>query len=336
MRVAASRRPSSPVRGWLLVALVGLLAAGCGVEANDSALEQEGPPSTFDFSTTTTEPEPETTTTEPDETTTTEDEEPPEPTRVPAIGDCWEATDADQLSEVSFTGERVDCAEPHGGVTIEVRNLREGAETLSPEILDADPLDDADAYAAIQDAGTEGCTDAWDTATKRLRFTAGVSGATETTRVTKLERTFWLPTGDDWEAGARWIRCDLQTVDGSTFQTDDLTAIGARGVPADLVLCLSDDGEYGEPISCDSDGELWQGIATFQVPAEVLPTDQAAYDRLLGTTLAAVCGQVTAKAVGPVGQRAFRAFGETDVELADGSFLCAAGVQGPVTEPLGS
>ncbi len=321
----------SPLRtAVVLLAVVGLATVGCSAEGPELSAPTPASTTTEPDPTPTTDGATTTTTTEDAGTTTTEPGgEPVEPT----VGECWAAVTGDDIEQVSFAGEPVRCSEPHGGVTVGVGDA--SSYDLTPELLDGDPTD-PDVLGPVQEAGSTECLDAWNEVLVQWELDTGPIAVSTAQRATNLTRTFWLPTGDEWEAGARWVRCDLQTVDGTEFETADLDAIGTDGVPADLVQCLGNRGGTGEPVPCDSPDARWQAIATFRLPADVVPEDAADYRALLERALPLVCAQLTTVAVGDVGKRPYRIFAEPDFDLADGEFTCAAGVRGPVDEPLGT
>lgn len=333
---------ASRLRRLLILLVSGVLVAGCTASGEGAApsttdaptsTENQDPGPDGEPTTTTTGDEP-SSTTEPDggSTTTTGD---PAPTEPPAVGTCWTPTSEEEIQQISFVGEEVDCGEPHGGITVGVEQVDgPSSEDIDPDVLDGDPSD-PDISDAVQRVGSTGCRDSWIAAEAEATFDPGSALVVSAMRATKLGRTFWLPTGDEWSAGARWIRCDLQTTDGSEFETPDLAAIG-DGVPADLVLCLDRTSGRGREVACDTPAATWQAIASFQIPGSAAPEDAAAYRELLTTTLPPVCADLTEVAVGDPGQRAYRIFAEPDFTLSDGQFTCAARVQGPVDRPLGT
>ncbi|QXC59532.1 septum formation family protein [Aquihabitans sp. G128] len=327
----ASARPTTS--RLLLAAALSLAVVACSAsgERSGTTLPKPSSPST------TAAPGRTTTTGGKDTTTTTTEPRDDDGVEPVAVGTCWAPSTPEELREVSQQADEVDCDEPHGSITVATGTIPDDlAAKLSAKVLDGNP-DDSSTYEPVQAAGSAVCTGEWKRVEKRSNFDPKSTYASSVRRATKLVRTFWLPTGDQWDAGARWVQCDLQTADGTEFELDldGLSQLATRNVPADLVLCLTDDAGDGTPVPCDSSLARWQATTVLQVAADQLPKDQAGYEavQLKGVP---VCGQLTKRAVGDVGQRFYKLFADSSVELFDGSFTCAVSVKPPVTKPLGT
>ncbi|CAN5580560.1 hypothetical protein BH10ACT1_BH10ACT1_41170 [soil metagenome] len=258
-----------------------------------------------------------------------------EPAKAPRVGDCWTPVFGDELDAVSFAGDPADCDEEHGGVTVGVIDLTAAqAKDITPKLLDGDPSD-PDVSGPIQSVASEACAPSWTAILEPLALDPGNSIILEATRATKLHRTFWLPTGDQWEAGSRWLRCDLQTSNGTSF-TSPLDALQKDEIPADLVPCLAKSIGTGKGTLCTSKAATWQVMATFAIKGAAGPQDTAAYRTLLEKTLPPLCQLLTIQAAGDVGNRVFRIFTQSGYGDSTGDFTCAVRVTGPVTEPFGT
>jgi len=268
-------------------------------------------------------------------TTTTTTDGGEEPVAAPKVGTCWTPVSGDDLDAVSFKGEEVGCSSPHGGATVGVVTLSATqAKDITPKLLDGDPSD-PDVSGPIQSVASDACDPSWSPLLAKLALDPGTTIISNATRGTKLHRTFWLPTGDQWKAGARWLRCDLQTSDGSTF-TSPLTGLTATKVPADLVPCLAKSIGTGKATPCSSGAATWQVMATFQIKGSAGPDHTAAYRELLEKTLPPLCQGLTTQAAGDVGKRVFRIFTQSGYGDSTGAFTCAVRVTGPVSKPFGT
>lgn len=307
----ARRNPRIVIVVVFLVLLVSCSASGEGTAPPDATPDSpttDAPPAT-------------------DATTTTQSAPPPEP---PEVGDCWSALTDEEIDAIAFAGEEVDCNEPHGSVTVAVVDVDPDLES------DLDGVDpDDDTVELVQSAG-QVCTSEWNDVIEETDFDTEALLVSRARRATTLGFSFWLPTDDEWDAGARWVRCDLQAYDFTfDLDLDGLNALSDNPVPTELVLCLADEPGRPIPADCQSPEAQYQAIAEFQITNEAAPDDQAAYDALIDR-LALSCAQLTVEAVGPVLERQYRVFAVEDFELSIGEFTCATKVTPPVTDPLGT
>jgi hypothetical protein len=111
----------------------------------------------------------------------------------PEIGTCRTITE-DQIDDPRNPPEPVDCAQQHNAETAEVDDVRLDADDPYPG--DADIEDDDSAVSAALD---DVCT--FDL----LRQYLGGDGLAEPYAFFSS----FLPSQAEWEAGARWVRCDV-------------------------------------------------------------------------------------------------------------------------------
>lgn len=183
MLVGMARRPIEFLLGSAAVLLLALLP-GCTIRGVRGLT-----PSTTVARTTTTStlPAPTTTTTLPPTTTTTA---PPFPK--PQVVECRGPVTVDIVFAPVDPRLPIDCAEPHGSETVAVLDL--------PPSITEYPVDGlpAEVKANIE----ESCQIALDTRT-------GASPKGTTGRVSsRLAVAWYLPPLQDWDLGARWVRCD--------------------------------------------------------------------------------------------------------------------------------
>lgn len=114
----------------------------------------------------------------------------------PLAGDCWQAPDPAAMRDWSWwQGDApVDCDAEHVAITVDVVDLEDSAERPAP----------VDGRDELPDATSDLISQTCDAALGRTTPADSVG--------TRVEWLFYLPTWEQWEAGERWVRCDVAVV----------------------------------------------------------------------------------------------------------------------------
>jgi hypothetical protein len=219
-----------PRRGALVASVsclfaVLLILTGCSTGSADSSATTT---STGDSGDTTKDPA------SPSKSTPTHDPAPP-----PKVGDCRQLTFG-AIGRYSNSSPTVDCSSPHTSFTFAVPDL--------PEDVAFDGVDIGN--DAVQEKASLLC---------RGSFAKYIGGSAATRALSRLSVTYFVPTQQDFDAGSRWVRCDVialqsarilaplpETVKGfnTTDQALDEYGVCSRGEPgttgALLVMCNQD------------------------------------------------------------------------------------------------
>jgi hypothetical protein len=141
-------------------------------------------------------------------------------TVTPRVGDCWRVTYVDAQNSEDWQGTgAVPCTQTHQTYTFAVGML---TQKFTGSWLDAkgNPRTDVD-NAAYQVCRAQ-----------LARLLPGV-----TAKEALLYPTYYVPSVSQWNAGARWVRCDLTEIRvGSTFASPDLAPLPTKF--SDLVAAL--------------------------------------------------------------------------------------------------
>ena len=223
----------------------------------------------------------------------------------PAPGACRLIAPAD-IAAASNDSEPVPCTQPHNAETFVVGAFR-GA------IAEAE-YDDERLGAEVY----ERCSRDY------MRFT----GANESLALRSvLSWAWWRPTEEEWEAGARWYRCDVV---GGTDRSTELvqlprTAKGLLlGIPADRWMACVDGADVSAvpPVPC-SEPHQWRAVTTIVVGKE---EDEYPGDRLVEVLSRDYCSDsVGAWMNYPIDfEYAYTWFGRGEWELGDRRSICWA------------
>ena len=177
----------------------------------------------------------------------------------PEIGACRNLTAAD-LAEPSNATREVDCDEPHTALTYAVGSLPDGLEDVA---YDAEELS-AFAFAT--------CSQEFVT----------LLGADESLAMRSVLTWSWFqPSEDAWEQGARWYRCDVV---GGSAQTEGLIDLPATVKnllqrPEDewLVCAAGDTVDDSVKLPCSQPHD-WRAVSTIKLgeAGDAYPGDRVA------------------------------------------------------------
>lgn len=184
------------------------------------------------------------------------DDEAPVSTDLPQNGLCRMLSPADVERPDNDTAA-VDCAEPHTAETFLVARL---PERFDPVPYDAKSIGNF-AYAQCTDAFREhlGADDS-------LVMRAMVSWA------------FFRPSEAAWDAGARWIRCDLlggaESSEEYLALPEDTEGLLGERTHDEWMVCATGDSVDGPKVPC-SEPHSWRAVTTIKVgkPDEPYPGD---------------------------------------------------------------
>jgi hypothetical protein len=168
----------------------------------------------------------------------------------PVVGECRSLTLA-QASAKSDTSAPIDCAKAHNSRVIAVRNLPPGTTYA-----------DLDTNAKLLRAGTDICYPAFRTAV------GGTDRIIDRTAYTFL---FFRPTAQQRASGARWMRCDLALVHGTTYgdlPTDSVPALKGSRIPTSEKRCLA--GTNHITTTCKA-GHSYRATGSFTVDLQKFP-----------------------------------------------------------------
>jgi hypothetical protein len=188
-------------------------------------------------------------------------------TVAPKVGDCWRITfDAAQNSEDWEGTGAVPCTQKHETYTFAVTSL---TEKFTGSWLDSKGNPRAD----VDTAAFQACLAA------QQRVLPGI-----TTKEALLYPTYYIPSVAQWNAGARWVRCDLTEIKvGSTYENPQLTVLPAKFSslvhalttnPKRFAFCEDDpanngpDGKQTTYASCTGPSD-WTLIFTKNLPGAV-------------------------------------------------------------------
>ena len=177
----------------------------------------------------------------------------PSPTSSPdaaefAVGDCWTASYTQFSNWSSWYGKSaVNCNKDHQLYTFAVHDVLKGNEP---------PVDD---QGSVTDLAYAQTTDFCGSQLQRL---LGV----DLTRHSRLSFGYFLPRLDQWEAGARWVRCDLSILKpGSKILEPDLADLPSR--ISELADVINDSPNHFD--ICVNTGEGWTGYGPWESESAV-------------------------------------------------------------------
>ena len=165
-----------------------------------------------------------------------------EPAPPPKAGECRNLTFG-AMGRYSNDGPTTSCAQPHTAFTFAVEDL--------PKDVAFDGVDIGN--DAVQEKASLLC---------RAAFAKYIGGSAATRALSRLSVTYFVPTQQDFDAGSRWVRCDVialqsarilaalpKTVEGfndTDAALDDygVCSRGEPGTPEALLVMCNQDHDY--------------------------------------------------------------------------------------------
>lgn len=156
-----------------------------------------------------------------------------DPAPVPRPGDCWEINELEgHVNGLWWVGGTVDCDQPHLMTTtavLDIETVAPGFEYPPDPYADEypDSFYDQDGFWDIQYA----CTDA-----------AGDHVGVE--HGTRVVPRWFVPSPEQWDAGQRWLRCDLAVLGLGPFSWANVEPVVGpadallKRAPRDYPLCV--------------------------------------------------------------------------------------------------
>lgn len=168
----------------------------------------------------------------------------PEPQLAPEVGECRGPVDIAIIDAAADPRPTTSCEAPHGSETFWVSEM-------DPRI-EAWPGGSDEAGQLLDQQVTEECRGRHE---QYLGLDPAASPNPPPDRLQIF--AFFIPTEADFDAGARWFRCDAVveplTAAESTSIEGTLDGVYTRPLPAAYRLC---EARLGTPVSCDEDHEI--------------------------------------------------------------------------------
>ncbi|MFV0533074.1 MAG: hypothetical protein ACK5MR_05405 [Cumulibacter sp.] len=176
-----------------------------------------------------------------------------------------------KVATESVTGE---CDSSHNAVTVGVVGLsHEDAATLDALVHTGAALvpDDKKTWTTV---AVPACQATFDEALSAASIETATDTVASAYKATLVQGRAWLPTAEDWDAGARWVRCDL--VNYGSAPTD-LSTLDYGTIPEDLAACLAADVEGSFATACDDEITNAQVLARVTLDSAETEKVQANY-----------------------------------------------------------
>lgn len=160
----------------------------------------------------------------------------------PAVGSCWVMTWSEAAGEVApDTG--VDCTEAHTTQVVAVGQLPDGVTW--------------DQWSQVTSAVDAACDPAWEAVTTDDPLLY---------RRSAYQQFWFMPSEQQRDAGARWIRCDLAREHGEQLLsvTDAELPPVTRSLPAEVRRCMTADFR-GTVCSASDRLVAWRGRGAFEL-----------------------------------------------------------------------
>lgn len=240
---------------------------------------------------------------------------------LPEAGQCW-LLSAEELDEgmalVSTAAAATGCAEAHNAVSVAVVGIGEQQAAKLHETVTAGSVVDAAHEetwrAVVEPACAPAFADAFGSAAVPLEDDTVAAAYKAST----LDGYAWLPTDEQWQSGARWIRCDIADRSGAPIPFDE-PAFDLQTVPTELVACLNANAEGTFPVPCDDPLANAQTLVTIELTDDATTEAKADYDAFK-TDAAALCADAGAAAFPNAGKPALAAL---PIDFAfDGTLDC--------------
>jgi hypothetical protein len=172
-------------------------------------------------------------------------------TAPPEVGECRDIT-LEQLYKNSNRTNPIDCSESHTARVIKVPTLPDSMNWETP-------------IAKIERFVTKRCNPAWQE----------TLGRTDKSRaLTAYSWGWFVPTKEQRDAGARWIRCDLILWGGTrslvALPTDDVPALGDLPHPDKIAKCLT---RHPYSTNC-ARRHAWRATGVFTMDADTFPGER--------------------------------------------------------------
>ncbi len=165
-----------------------------------------------------------------------------------AVGDCWTASYKQFSSWSSWYGKpKVNCNKDHQLYTFAVHDVLKGTEP---------PVDD---QGYLTDLAFTQATDFCSSQLERLLDV-------DANEQSRLSFGYFLPRLEQWEAGARWVRCDLSILKpGSKILAPDLADLPSR--VSELADVIEQSPRHFD--ICVNTGEGWTGYGPWESESAV-------------------------------------------------------------------
>ncbi|WP_134323716.1 hypothetical protein [Cumulibacter soli] len=199
-------------------------------------------------------------------------------TALPEAGQCSTLT-SEELDEstakVATESAAGECDSAHNAITVGVVGLPDDdAATLDALVNTGAALvpDDKQTWTTVV---VPACQATFDEALSAASIDTATDTVASAHKATVVQGRAWLPTAEDWDAGARWVRCDLVNY-GSALT--DLSTLDYGTISENLAACLAADVEGSFVAACDDEITNAQVLARVTLDAAKTEQVQANYD----------------------------------------------------------
>lgn len=203
---------------------------------------------------------------------------------LPQEGDCWNLTEEELdegLAVVSSAAEKVDCGSPRNSTTVAVVGIPADQEVLIEGVVANGQAVDPGHEANWRSVVVPACSAAWDDAFSAAQVDVQGAGIASAYKASTLHGYAWLPTAEEWNGGARWIRCDIANTTAEPFQLTGPTRDLAE-IPGELVACVNANAEGYLPMSCDDADANGQAVVTIVLDAGATESAKQDYEAFAG------------------------------------------------------
>lgn len=185
----------------------------------------------------------------------------------PAVGSCWVLTWPEAAGETA-PDSGVDCAEEHTTQVVAVGQLPDGVAW--------------DQWAQVTKAVDAACDPAWEAVTTDDPLLY---------RRSAYQRFWFMPSVEQRDAGARWIRCDLAREHGEELLSVTGTVLPpvTRALRAEVRRCMTTDFR-GTVCSASDRMVAWRGRGAFEL---AVPSSDARARRKVNREAEAECPRWT-------------------------------------------
>lgn len=240
---------------------------------------------------------------------------------LPEAGQCWNLNpqDLDEgMAMVSTAATPVDCGAEHNSVTVAVVGIPPEHEVLVEGAVATGQAVDPGHESNWRSVVAPACRAAWDQGFASAAVDVEGEGIASAYKASTLHGYAWLPTAEEWNGGARWVRCDIAntTAEPIAFQTPtpDLAE-----VPDELIACLNTNAEGYLAMPCGDPSVNGQAVVTIVLDAAATESAKQDYDAFSGQA-GAMCADAVQSAYPDAGKE-----GKAALPIAfsfTGSFDC--------------
>ncbi|WP_153503996.1 hypothetical protein [Cumulibacter manganitolerans] len=241
---------------------------------------------------------------------------------LPKTGLCWSMT-AEQLDDAlaltSTDQQSVDCSTEHNAITAGVVGIPTQQLGSVAALAETGQAIDPGHEQIWRSVVTPACAAAHAKAFASGTVDTGSGDVELAYKSSNLRPYAWLPTGEEWAGGARWIRCDIANRFAAPVPIEK-PAVDLSTVADDQIACLNATSEGYLPMPCDNPQVNAQSLVTVVLTQQAADAAKAGYDAFTSGQTPQLCQQAVSAAFPAAGKPAKAA---TPVAFAfTGTFDC--------------